>query len=208
MRPFALDTTSPEVAQAIAAVEADPGRLDVLVNNAAAFVDWSETASTADLDSARAVMDTNLYGTWRVTQAALPLLRASALPRVVVVGSGAGSHSDPTFQAHGARRCGSQLRHQQGSARRPRDATELAGSGILVNTVCPGLTATYQAPRPWARARSPTAPPAWCGQPPSRMTAPRAVSSATASRSAGDSPPWAGTPGVHWDTGRALGHLA
>jgi NAD(P)-dependent dehydrogenase (short-subunit alcohol dehydrogenase family) len=91
VRPLTLDTTSPEgVARAMAAVEADPGRLDVLVNNAAAFVDWSETASTADLDAARAVMDTNLYGTWRVTQAALPLLRASAHPRVVVVGSGAG----------------------------------------------------------------------------------------------------------------------
>jgi NAD(P)-dependent dehydrogenase (short-subunit alcohol dehydrogenase family) len=48
------------------------GRLDVLVNNAAAFADWSETASSADLENSRAAIDTNLFGTWRVCQAFLP----------------------------------------------------------------------------------------------------------------------------------------
>jgi NAD(P)-dependent dehydrogenase (short-subunit alcohol dehydrogenase family) len=44
----------------------------VLVNNAAAYVDWSETASQARLDDARHVMETNLFGAWRVTAALLP----------------------------------------------------------------------------------------------------------------------------------------
>src|SRR5215213_7025740 len=48
------------------------GRLDVLVNNAAAFADWSETASGADLEDSRAVLDTDLFGTWRVCQAFWP----------------------------------------------------------------------------------------------------------------------------------------
>jgi NAD(P)-dependent dehydrogenase (short-subunit alcohol dehydrogenase family) len=43
-------------------VEGEFGRLDVLVNNAAAFADWSETASGADLEISRAVLDTNLFG--------------------------------------------------------------------------------------------------------------------------------------------------
>jgi NAD(P)-dependent dehydrogenase (short-subunit alcohol dehydrogenase family) len=38
------------------------GTLDILINNAAAFVDWSESASTGDLGRSRDVMETNLYG--------------------------------------------------------------------------------------------------------------------------------------------------
>jgi len=56
------------------------GRLDVLVNNAAAFVDWTEAASSADLDAARAVMETNLFGPWRMVQALLPRLRQAPTP--------------------------------------------------------------------------------------------------------------------------------
>ena len=75
------------------------GRLDVLVNNAAAFVDWSETATGADLGAARAVLEVNLFGAWRLTQALLPLLSESPRPRVVNVSSGAGSSSTPSAPA-------------------------------------------------------------------------------------------------------------
>jgi NAD(P)-dependent dehydrogenase (short-subunit alcohol dehydrogenase family) len=37
------------VQKAAVALEGDPGRLDVLINNAAAYVDWTETAASADL---------------------------------------------------------------------------------------------------------------------------------------------------------------
>jgi NAD(P)-dependent dehydrogenase (short-subunit alcohol dehydrogenase family) len=90
-------TDATSVGMAVAAVQADPGRPDVLVNNAAAFVDWDERATSADLDAARAVMDTNLYGGWRTTVAFLPLLQASEHGRVVFVSSGAGSHGDTQF---------------------------------------------------------------------------------------------------------------
>src|SRR5690349_7397195 len=77
-----LDVASDACLRAAAAVlERDPGRLDVLVNNAAAYVDWSETATGADLASARAVMEVNLFGAWRTSVAFLPLLRRSAHPR-------------------------------------------------------------------------------------------------------------------------------
>ena len=46
-------------------VEEEFGWLDVLVNNAAAFADWSETVSVADLEASRAVFDTNLFGARR-----------------------------------------------------------------------------------------------------------------------------------------------
>jgi len=70
--------------------------VNVLVDNAAAYVDWSETALTADLESAHAVFETNLFDAWRVCQAFVPLVRRSARGRIVNVASGAGSHGGDT----------------------------------------------------------------------------------------------------------------
>jgi NAD(P)-dependent dehydrogenase (short-subunit alcohol dehydrogenase family) len=96
--PVGLDVADFESVQAAAAVLSEnPGRLDILINNGAAYVDWTEIASTADLDAARAVMEVNLFGAWRMTNALLPLLRRSEHPRLVHVSSGAGSHSDGQF---------------------------------------------------------------------------------------------------------------
>lgn len=94
----ALDVSDAEsVAAFVAAFGDEPGRLDILVNNAAAYVDWSEMTSTADLAESRRVLETNLFGAWQLTAAMLPLLRDSAHARVVNVSSGAGSHGDPQF---------------------------------------------------------------------------------------------------------------
>jgi len=61
----------------------DPGRLDVLVNNAAAFVDWNEVASQADLAAAHDVIEVNLFGAWPLTNALLALLHAIPAARGV-----------------------------------------------------------------------------------------------------------------------------
>ena len=141
-----LDVADPaSVAAAAATLERDPGRLDVLVNNAAAYVDWSETATGADLSAADAVLQTNLFGSWRMTVAVLPLLRRSAAPRVVLVSSGAGSHGDAQFGL--ARRGGAAATYGISKAAlnalASTLAAELADTPILVNAVCPGLTATW-----------------------------------------------------------------
>ncbi len=144
--PVDLDITRPHAAsEAARAIEADPGRLDVLINNAAAYVDWNELASTADLDRARQIMDTNLFGAWRLTQSLLPLLRASAHPRIVNVASGAGSHGDPAFgltRRHGAA-ASYGISKAALAALTSTLAAELADTPILINAVCPGLTATW-----------------------------------------------------------------
>lgn len=81
--PQVLDVADDNSVRQLALVlEQEFGRLDVLVNNAAAYVNWMETASTTDLPAAREVLETNLFGPWRVTQLFLPLLRRSAHGRI------------------------------------------------------------------------------------------------------------------------------
>jgi NAD(P)-dependent dehydrogenase (short-subunit alcohol dehydrogenase family) len=65
-----------------------PG-LDVLVNNAG-ILGTSFGVDDLDADAIAAVLDTNVTGVVRVTQAALPLLRESVNPVIVNVASGVG----------------------------------------------------------------------------------------------------------------------
>jgi NAD(P)-dependent dehydrogenase (short-subunit alcohol dehydrogenase family) len=119
------------------------GRVDVLVNNAGQAADWSETAGTADLREAHAVMEANLFGAWRTTQALLPLLRRSRRGRIVNVSSGAGSHFDARFGLAAVAAATSYAVSKAAlNALTVKLALELREDGILVNAVCPGLTAT------------------------------------------------------------------
>ena len=144
--PVALDVADAASVRAAAeALERDPGRLDVLVNNAAAYVDWTETATAADLSVAAGVLETNLFGAWRMTQAFLPLLRRSAHPRIVNVSSGGGSHGDEQFglTRRGGAAASYGISKAALNALTSTLAAELAETPILVNAACPGLTATW-----------------------------------------------------------------
>jgi NAD(P)-dependent dehydrogenase (short-subunit alcohol dehydrogenase family) len=125
-------------------VKEEMGHLDILVNNAAGYVDWMETASTADLNSAHTLMETNVFGAWRMIQTFLPSLRKSEHPRIVNVSSGAGSHGDPSFGLTTNRGASASYGISKAAlnALTVKFAAELQGSGILINAVCPGLTAT------------------------------------------------------------------
>jgi NAD(P)-dependent dehydrogenase (short-subunit alcohol dehydrogenase family) len=141
-RALQLDVTDEgSVAAAAGALD----QLDVLVNNAAAFVDWGETGAAAALDAARSVLETNLLGVWRVTQAMLPLLRRSPHPRLVMVSSGAGSHADEQFglTRRGGAAASYGISKAALNALTATLAAELADTPVLVNAVCPGLTATW-----------------------------------------------------------------
>ncbi len=145
VRHYALDTTQDESIRHLASVlNQEFGRLDALVNNAAAFVDWSEKATTADLNASHAVFETNLFGTWRVTQVLLPLLHKSKHSRIVNVSSGAGSHGDTQFglPTNSGAVASYGISKAAINALTTKFASELEGTGILVNAVCPGLTAT------------------------------------------------------------------
>ena len=76
----------------------------------------------------------------------LPLLRRSAHPRIVMVSSGGGSHTDERFGL--ARRGGAAASYGVSKAAlnalTATLAAELADTPIVVNAVCPGLTATWE----------------------------------------------------------------
>lgn len=83
---LALDVT--DTASVTAAV-AQIDTLDVLVNNAGVLGDRTSLEGL-DADAMTSVLDTNVVGIVRVTQAALPLLSRSANPVIVNVASGVG----------------------------------------------------------------------------------------------------------------------
>jgi NAD(P)-dependent dehydrogenase (short-subunit alcohol dehydrogenase family) len=90
-------------------------------------------------------MDTNLYGTWRVIQAFLPLLQAGTHPRIVLVASGAGSHGDTRYglAARGGAAATYGISKAAVLALTATLAAELADSPVVVNAVDPDLTATW-----------------------------------------------------------------
>nr|WP_041833397.1 SDR family NAD(P)-dependent oxidoreductase [Actinoplanes sp. N902-109] len=144
-----LDVTSDTgVAAAARIVDQQAGRLDALVNNAGisgAFgPGWVQDPTALDLDDVRTVVETNVFGVIRVTNAMLPLLRRSPAPRIVNVSSSMGSL---TWQAEGAAGAGP-VSGTYAPTKTYLNAVmlqyvrQLAGTGILINAACPGLVAT------------------------------------------------------------------
>jgi len=73
IQAVALDVTVADTVLAAArAIDELCGRLDVLVNNAGITGGYGQGPVSADLDTVRAVFDTNYFGVMRVTNAMLP----------------------------------------------------------------------------------------------------------------------------------------
>jgi ketoreductase RED2 len=110
------------------------GRLDVLVNNAG----WTTQVNHADLDALtdeilRRTFEVNVFGTWWLTKAAMPYLRRSPDPNVVMITSVAG-----------VRPVGSSIAYAMSKAALNHLTALLAKScgPVRVNAVAPGLVAT------------------------------------------------------------------
>ncbi|MBP1737200.1 MAG: short-chain dehydrogenase [Oscillospiraceae bacterium] len=136
------------VQEAAAAVEKQFGKLDVLINDAARLA-AGDLVETQSIDEIRQVFDTNVIGTWNVTQKFIPLLRKSDHGRIVDVSSGAGSFGDPQYGflngALGIPCSGYGLSKLAVNGLTLKTAKELQSAKILVNAVCPDITDTQGA---------------------------------------------------------------
>lgn len=131
------DISDPDQCQALidATVERFGG-IDILVNNAG----WTTVVPHGDLDGLtddifRKTFEVNVFGTWWLTKAAIPHLRASDDPSIITVTSVAG-----------VRPLGSSMAYSMAKAALNQMTKLLAKSygPIRVNAVAPGLVAT-----PW-----------------------------------------------------------
>lgn len=152
VQALSLDVdNSSSIAAAAEQVERQHGRLDVLVNNAGVLPEATDTTEHdfADPRMFQATFETNLFGAVAVTEAFLPLLRHSAMGRIVNVSATMGSLNDqadpdssyyqlivPAYQASKAA-----LNSVTISM-----AKKLADTDIKVTSVCPGFVKTDLTP--------------------------------------------------------------
>ncbi|CAN5174872.1 SDR family oxidoreductase [soil metagenome] len=133
-----LDMTDETGIQSLAReVEEEFGRLDILVNNAGIAIDRGQSGVDADLDVVRETLEMNLFGTWRLCEAFVPLMRRNGYGRIVNVSSGMGALTDMGSGSPAYRVSKASL-----NALTRILASELRRSGILVNSVCPGWVRT------------------------------------------------------------------
>ncbi|HYX72898.1 MAG TPA: SDR family oxidoreductase [Nitrososphaera sp.] len=122
-------------------VEKTFGRLDILVNNAAILIDGEEVvASNADLEAVKATLETNLIGAWRMCKAFVPLMKKNGYGRIVNVSSGSGEFE--YMATSGGYWPAYSVSKASLNALTVMLASELKGTNILVNAVCPGWVRT------------------------------------------------------------------
>ncbi|HEY2140973.1 MAG TPA: SDR family NAD(P)-dependent oxidoreductase [Solirubrobacteraceae bacterium] len=136
--PLALDVADPaSIARAAEQVSVDPGRVDVLVNNAGIGSDFGVAGVEPDFAKIQAALETNFFGAYRLTVALLGLLRKSEHARIVNVSSGMGGLTEMGGWSPGYRVSKASL-----NAMTRILSTELKDEGVLVNSACPGFVAT------------------------------------------------------------------
>ncbi|MEC3958364.1 SDR family oxidoreductase [Nocardia sp. CDC153] len=144
-----IDITDEEsIAAAAARIEADFGKLDVLVNNAgiSGGLEGDGKPSSGTLATLRRVYETNVFGLVAVTNALLPLLRRAEAARIVNVSSEVGSLAGRTNPNNPLSQVVSAIPYTSSKTAvnmvTVLYAMELKDTPIKVNAANPGYTAT------------------------------------------------------------------
>jgi len=130
-----VDLADPASVETLAeATQIALGGLDGLVNNAAIATGiGGKTAEEIDIETWDRVMAVNVRGTWLMTRACLPQLRAGGAGKVVNVASDTALWGAPRLMHYVASK-GAVIAMTRSLAR------ELGPDGIAVNAIAPGLT--------------------------------------------------------------------
>jgi len=141
-----LDVTDDASAAAAAeALRAQTGTLDVLVNNAGIADGFGISPLEEPIETTRKVYEVNLFGPIRVTQALMPLLKASGRGRIVMMSSELGSLQsllDPENEFYAVNALGYNSSKSALNAATVSLAKAAEPFGIKVNAADPGYTAT------------------------------------------------------------------
>ena len=121
------------VARAVAAMTAQTGPIDILVNNAAIWAPNPVPESPLSLFDRH--IDVNLKGSFYVTHAVLPAMLAKRAGSIIFIGSVSGIAGRAGDSAYSASKAGVAMLARTLAA-------ELGAKGIRINCVCPGSVAT------------------------------------------------------------------
>ena len=141
-------TDAKSVQRAAERVDAEYGRLDVLVNNAgtSSVARRGYPPSQTSLEDMRAVYEVNVFGVVAVTNAMLPLLRRAPAARIVNVSSEVGSITAQSDPVHPLSQMPASVQYPSSKAALSMItvmyAKELRDTSIKVNAANPGFTAT------------------------------------------------------------------
>lgn len=132
-----------DVVRMIERIQADYGRLDVLVNNAGVILDQGVSVLEVEESVIRATLETNFFGALRMTQAVIPLMKLHHYGRIVNISSGLGAFEIMNGD-YGLKGSSSAYRISKTmlNALTCLVSQDVAGTGIRVNAVCPGRVQT------------------------------------------------------------------
>jgi NAD(P)-dependent dehydrogenase (short-subunit alcohol dehydrogenase family) len=138
LEAFKLDVTNrPSIQNLYGHIEEKFDRIDVLVNNAAIYIDEDVRFKELGFDDFDKTMKTNLYGPFYMIRTFLPLMEINQYGRIVNISSGYGSMDSMN------NKIGSYKISKLGLNGLTRIfADEVDGKEIKINAVCPGWVKT------------------------------------------------------------------
>jgi NAD(P)-dependent dehydrogenase (short-subunit alcohol dehydrogenase family) len=147
-KAITLDITDLDTIQsAVKQIDDQYGALDVLINNAGVCLERGLPPSQLELTVLRNTYETNVFGSFSVTKAMLPLIKKSPAGRIVNLSSGLASLTEYNNPESDAEKYGVNLLAYMSSKTAVNALTvlfakELKDTSIKINSADPGYTAT------------------------------------------------------------------